>query len=258
MAEEPKPKAEAKKGESIFKKKWHGVPVPLIAVGGGLVLYLGYRWYENRNASSSSTTTPSTTSTGDTTGTGSDTGLGGGLGAGNENYPTPAQPPTTTSGFGTGPYGNTGVVSGLVPQAVTPGATQVPAGYIVENVSGGNDQAAVNAVAGARAALARAEKSGNKNAIKNATANLKKAEAVVTARNNAYLGAVAGGAALAPPIPTSKTTPTGVAAQQAPQAQALAVSKANLAKSQAAEKKNPSAANKAAVSAHESQVKAGR
>lgn len=246
MAEEPEAKA-PKKG-SLWSRKFHGVPVPLIAAGGGLALYLVYRWYENRNAASSSTTTPSTTSTGDTTGT--DGGYGGVGGGGDNSPPVPNNPPSG--------YPTTTPITGT-PQPVTPGATQVPTGYIVPNVAGGNDQAAVTAVDNAKAALSRAEASKNKTAIKNATANLKKAEAVVAARNSAYLNEVSAGTITASPIPpASKTTPTGIAAQQAPASQALATSEANLKKSEAAEKSNPTAANKAAVAAHQSQVKAGR
>ena len=250
MAEEPKPKAEAKKGESIFKKKWHGVPVPLIAVGGGLVLYLGYRWYKNRQSATSSTTTPSTTSTGDTTG--ADNGLGGGFGGGGgQNYPNPSTPAI-------GPGTLLPIVPTTTPQAVTPGTTQVPLGFIVPNASGGNDQAAVTALVNAEAKLAEVTKTGNKKAIADATKNVATAQGVVNDRNATYLSAISSGATLPAPTPGAKTTPTGLAALQTPAAQALATSKANLAKAQAAEKKNPSAKNAAAVKAHESQVKAGR
>ena len=56
MADEPKTPP---KGGSILKKKWHGVPVPLLAVGGGVAVLLIYKWYKDRQ-SASSTTTPST------------------------------------------------------------------------------------------------------------------------------------------------------------------------------------------------------
>ena len=117
MAEEPK--APPKKG-SAFSKKFHGIPVPLLAAGGGLVLFLGYRWYKNRSASSASSTTtaPSTTSTGDTTGT-SD-GTGGGYGGGGSDPNNGFDPGTTGTTAPTDPTAVTTAVRPTAPAKTTP------------------------------------------------------------------------------------------------------------------------------------------
>lgn len=100
------PAKPAKKG-SRLGGKWHGVPVPLLAVGGGVGILLVYRWYKNRQSSSSSSTaTPATAAspfaaTGDTTGTGSgytgggSAGGGGFGGWGGGTTPTPPDPLST-------------------------------------------------------------------------------------------------------------------------------------------------------------------
>jgi len=116
VAEEPTP-PKAEKG-SLLKGKWHGVPKPLLLIGGGVVLYLGYRWYQNRNTSS--TTTPSTTSTGQTTG--DTTGDGGGFGGGGGYQPpnssgvTPITPAAATNPTTpTGVSASTAAVSNVIP-----------------------------------------------------------------------------------------------------------------------------------------------
>jgi hypothetical protein len=225
VAELPDTGAPPKGKGNLFTKKWHGVPVSVLFAGGGVALYFGYRWYKNRQ-SSSSTTTPSTTSTGDTTGTGTDTsglGSGGGGSSGGGGYGGSGDTPAwvqqlETAIAGITPAAPTGVVTTLTPQPLTPGTTQVPYGTVVNNPGGGTDQAAVTALTNAEAALTKAKASGNKTAIANATKNLAGAEAAVNARDSA-----AGVTTTAPPIPAaSKTTPTGLAAQQAPTAMTAA------------------------------------
>ena len=190
MAEE-EPKAPAKKG-SFLSKKFHGVPMPVVVIGGGVGLYLVYNWYKNRQASSTSSTaatTPSTTptTTTDTTGSGPGGGgstLGGGGGAIDPLTGLPyapgvgsLAPPSSTSVPGTAP----GTPIGTVPAS---GAYTGPGGIVV-NPGGGTDQAAVDALNTAIAARAKALKSGNATAIKDATANVKRAQAVVAERNKA-------------------------------------------------------------------------
>lgn len=160
MAEE-EPKAPAKKGKGL-SGKWHGVPKPVLVLGGGLAIYLLYRWYQNKNAAAAanvtpSTATPTTTSTGDTTG-----GLGG-----------------------TGSTGSTGSTGDTGSGATAPVGTTAANGAIVNNPTGGTDAKAVAALKGAQAAVAKAKASGNKKAIANATKNLTGAESAVTARKNA-------------------------------------------------------------------------
>ena len=107
-------KAPEKGKGSVLKGKWHGVPKPVLLVGAGVGVYLLYRWYQNRNSSSSTAagTTPST-STGNGTSLG---GLGGGYSGG---------------GYGGG-YGGAGGGSGT---STPPATTQVP-GQSVPGVVG--------------------------------------------------------------------------------------------------------------------------
>jgi hypothetical protein len=256
---------------SLFTKKWHGVPVSVLFAGGGVALYFGYRWYKNRQ-SSSSTTTPSTTSTGDTTGTGTDTsglgsgggGWGGGSGGGSDSGLASDISALTTAITG---LTTTGVLSTLTPQPVPPGTTgvpysvTVPTGDVVPSLSGsgGTDQAAVTALQNAESALAKAKASGNKTAIANATKNLSGAQAAVNARNTAYEQAVAAipsGFEVPAPIPSAtKTTPTGVAAQQAPSA-AQAATLANLQGELKKDSAGSTAGDKASVATLNKQIAA--
>ena len=110
MAEEPAKKAAPKKGakSSGLSGSWHGVPKPVLAVGGVVGAYLVYRWYKNRSSSTAAATTATANpaATGTDTGTGSGytgTGTGSGGGGGgwdpwgqsqpNQPAPTPAPTP---------------------------------------------------------------------------------------------------------------------------------------------------------------------
>ncbi len=55
---ETKGKESEKKG---LKGKWHGIPKPVLLLGGGVALFLVYRWYANRNSSSSTAAATPTT-----------------------------------------------------------------------------------------------------------------------------------------------------------------------------------------------------
>ena len=84
MAEAPK-----SSGGSFFQKKVAGIPVPILAVGGGVLAVIIYRKYKSSSASSTTSATPATT---DTTGTGTtssgDNGYGGGYGGGGGGGPS--------------------------------------------------------------------------------------------------------------------------------------------------------------------------
>jgi len=200
--EEPQGTPKAKKG-SALSGKFHGVPKPVIAVGGGLLLYLGYKWYKNRQSSSSTAATTGAAATSPTDTTGSGSGNGGGSGSGGGGL--------FGGGGGSGALGSGGGaidpltgqpyqsgVGSLAPGYTEPGGTTLPVGTttttgaittpyspggVVVNPSGGTDQAAVDALAKATAARAKALASGNAKAIKDATANLQRAQATVDARN---------------------------------------------------------------------------
>lgn len=84
MADTPAPKG--KSGKGFLHAKFHGVPLPAIAAGSGIVVFLLYKWYKGRQTAANSTTPASANpaATG-LTGTGSDftgTGTGGGGGGG--------------------------------------------------------------------------------------------------------------------------------------------------------------------------------
>lgn len=79
-----------RRGGKGLSARWHGVPIWLLALGGGAGVFLVYRWYKDRQAASSSTTstaTPTTAATG-TSGLGTGySGLGmGGYGGGGGGY----------------------------------------------------------------------------------------------------------------------------------------------------------------------------
>ncbi|MHB8843020.1 MAG: hypothetical protein ACYC56_14740 [Candidatus Aquicultor sp.] len=204
MAEE-EPKAPAKKS-SVLSGKFHGVPKPVIAVGGGVALYLVYKWYRNRSTSSTPTTGASAVSPTDTTGlssTPTDTGSGGGYG-----------------GFGSGSAlgGGGGAIDPLTGMPYQPGVgslapatpttsttgspvgTTIANGAVVMNPGGGTDQAAVDALEKAKVALSKALASGNAKAIKNATDNLQRAQATVDARNAAAVSSAIPGGGQVDPI----------------------------------------------------------
>lgn len=115
--------ATGKKG-SAFKGKIAGIPRPVVLIVGGLGLYLGYRWYKNRQAASTSSTATPTASSGTTADTSGGYGSGGGYGGygggGNNLNPptatsgadiitTPSGTDTTTGGVTTGPLGGSKV-----------------------------------------------------------------------------------------------------------------------------------------------------
>ena len=56
---EPVPAAKSSP-KGILNGKWHGIPTPVLIVGGSVGAFLLYRWYSNRNASAASTTAPAT------------------------------------------------------------------------------------------------------------------------------------------------------------------------------------------------------
>jgi len=196
MAEEA-PQGTPKKS-SVLSGNFHGVPKPVLALGGGLFLYLGYRWYKNRAASSSSTaSTAATTPTADsTTGTGSTGSGSGGVGTGSwggQGGGGGAIDPLTGQPYapGVGSLAPPSSPTGSTPQGTpsTPVGTTVATGAVtptvVTNANGGTDQAAVDALNKANAARQAAIASGNATALANATANVKKAQAVVASRNKA-------------------------------------------------------------------------
>ena len=190
----------------------------IIGVGAFGVLVLGYLWYKNSSGSSStSTATPSgagitsyvapTNSGGGSSGSSS----GGSIGASTPNPISNSFSPTLniTGGSGAGPAGGTVTPTpvSVVPNkggksnlhhTVVKGATHLSGGngkisgttstvrpikVVTNKSSGTKDTAAVNALRGANAARQRALKSGNKQAIANATANVKRAQSVVASRN---------------------------------------------------------------------------
>ena len=102
------------------KKKGKGIPKPVLIVGGVLGAYLLYRWYKNRQATSS---TPATGPTLPASGY-SDTGSGGGGSAGGGSAP-PGTPQPATGSTATGvDYSGTGSVATLDPTATAPAAIQ--------------------------------------------------------------------------------------------------------------------------------------
>lgn len=216
MAEE-EPKAPAKKS-SFLSGKFHGVPKPVLAVGGGVALYLVYKWYRNRSTSSTPTTGASAVSPTDTTGlssTPTDTGSGGGYGGfgsgsalgGGGGAIDPVTGMPYQPGVGSlAPPNNGGQINpatGLPYPPAMPVGTTVANGGVVNNPGGGTDQAAVDALNKAIAARAKALASGNAKAIADATANLQRAQATVDARNAAaaaYLSSAYPGGAPVDPI----------------------------------------------------------
>jgi hypothetical protein len=114
VAEEPTATPPKGKG-SAFKGKIAGVPKPLALGALGVALYLGYRWYKNKNAASTSSTATPTATTGTTPDT---TGgyTGGGGGGGDWTPPTPGTPAPTTPTPGT---------TSPTPSSITPIGNQV-------------------------------------------------------------------------------------------------------------------------------------
>lgn len=206
MAEE-EPKAPAKKS-SLLSGKFHGVPKPVIAVGGGVALYLVYKWYRNRSTSSTPTTGASAVSPTDTTGlttpsSGGYVDTGGGGPAGALGGGGGAIDPLTGMPYQPG-VGSLAPPSTTTPPTTTPlVGTTAANGAVVNNPGGGTDQAAVDALNKAIAARAKALASGNAKAIKDATDNLQRAQATVDARNAAaaaYLSSAYPGGAPVDPI----------------------------------------------------------
>ncbi len=113
---ETKGKESEKKG---LKGKWHGIPKPVLLLGGGVALYLVYRWYANRNSSSSTAAaTPTTGGTQTSTGTGGFpyTGGGGGYSGGGGGGDTGTTGTTSTNAAG----GNTPPTSTVTAPAGVP------------------------------------------------------------------------------------------------------------------------------------------
>lgn len=180
----------------------------IIGVGAFGVLVLGYLWYKNQSSSSSSTTAAAPTGSGITS-----------YVAPSSSGYTPSTSTPTSSGVPisnvftptvnlTGPAGGTTTPTPVasppnkggkthINNPVTKNATHVSTGTnrvsgtlattrpikVVTNRNGTKDTAAVNALTSANAARQRAIKSGNKQAIANATANVKRAQGVVASRN---------------------------------------------------------------------------
>ena len=188
----------------------------IIGVGAFGVLVLGYLWYKNNSGSSStSTATPSgagiTSYVAPTNTGGGSSGGGSIVGGATPNPITNTFSPSfnVTGGNGGGPAGGTITPTpvAVVPNKggkthinvpVSKGATHYSGGtskisgatstarpikVVTNRISGTKDTAAVNALRGANAARQRALKSGNKQAIANATANVKRAQSVVANRN---------------------------------------------------------------------------
>lgn len=100
MADAPTPKG--KSGKGFLHAKFHGVPLPAIAAGSGIVVFLLYKWYKGRQTAANSTTPASANpaATG-LTGTGSDfSGMGTGAGGGGGFFGPPQSPIQQTPGSG--------------------------------------------------------------------------------------------------------------------------------------------------------------
>lgn len=72
----------ARRSGGVLSGSWHGVPKPLLAVGAGVLGFVGFKWWKNRSANSQSSTTQTTTPTDTTPATSSDTGTGPFVGSG--------------------------------------------------------------------------------------------------------------------------------------------------------------------------------
>ncbi len=97
MPEDTTPKPPAKKGAkgaSIFSKKVGGIPVPVLAVGGGIAVYLLYQHFHNASSATTSSVATPTSSTGTTGGGGTS---GSGTGGGGGGWWTPSSTPSTTT-----------------------------------------------------------------------------------------------------------------------------------------------------------------
>ena len=77
----------------------------------------------------------------------------------------------------------TGVTHTIAPVVSNSTMARASRPVVTNRVTHTQDTAAVNALAGANAARQRAIRSGNKQAIANATANVKRAQSVVASRN---------------------------------------------------------------------------
>lgn len=145
MAEEtPNEKPKGKKGKKLTGGKRVAV---FAAVGVGA--YLLYRWYQNRNASSTSSTATPTGSSGAPTGSGGGYGTGGGYGGGGGGGTTPdtttptTTTPTTTTAPGTGAVVPPSFTSpGTKITALKPAST--PVGSTPLSVDGQNFQTTAN------------------------------------------------------------------------------------------------------------------
>lgn len=134
MAEVPAIPPKPKKGGSLFKKKVAGLPLPVVLVGGGLGLYLVYRYYKSHQAASTSSIATPTASSGTTPDqSGGYMGSGGGYsGASGGGSPTDTSIPGTTETTtplvptGTGPTTPTGIpATTLAKKTITPIGSQV-------------------------------------------------------------------------------------------------------------------------------------
>jgi hypothetical protein len=143
-----------------------------IIIGGGLagVLVLGYLYYKNKTSTAASTaTTAAATAPGGGTsgwnGGGGDSGGGGSSGGGGGGGLT-TNPNGSQQSFPVGPLNPTTGVPG------TPNGTGVVP----------YDSAVTTALTKAKAALAKATKSGNKTAVANATSNLNRVQGIQKSR----------------------------------------------------------------------------
>ena len=87
-------------------KKWHGLPIWAWAAIAGLVLYLGYRWYRNRNPSSANATPNSASSavqTPDSSGGYNQQPSGDSGGGSGSFFPPQSDQPLANNGY-TDPY----------------------------------------------------------------------------------------------------------------------------------------------------------
>lgn len=122
MAETETPPPKGK--QSFLKKKVAGVPMPVVLLGGGVVLYLVYRKYKG-TSSTSSTATPTASSGAAPVDSGGVTSGGGYTDPGAYNLPTAStQSPTDTSSLTPAPPATVTGTSSVTPlgkQTITVG-----------------------------------------------------------------------------------------------------------------------------------------